>query len=108
MRPARTTLRRVSPPATVNVAPERRKIPAPTIAPTAAIVTSRRPRSLVTRTRTSSRTGEGDATGGERGKDYLSLCWRVYASGFVADFTIMEPREWNTVSTFSPVFALVR
>src|SRR3990172_1972655 len=101
--PARATPVRVSGPAAAYVAPTRTKMAAPTIAPTAAIVTSKRPRSRVTRTRTPS-PSSGVATGGHPGRDYLRL-WRPQGFAFVADIAISSPREWNAVSTFSPVFA---
>ncbi len=50
---------------TRKVAPRSRKMAAPTMAPTAAIVTSKRPRSRVTRTRTERAAGTADDTAGE-------------------------------------------
>src|SRR6266545_6920880 len=69
-------LTRTNGPATVYVAPTSRKIAAPTIDPTAAIVTSKSPRSRVTRTRTEPAPGPREATGGGESRGYLSL-WRA-------------------------------
>src|SRR2546422_9889609 len=57
-------LKRMSGPATAYAAPTRRKIAAPTIAPSAAIVMSNRPRSRVTRTRTEADAGPAPDTEG--------------------------------------------
>src|SRR2546426_773960 len=57
-------LARTRGPETVYAAPTSRKIAAPTIAPTAVIVTSNRPRSRVTRTRTDAAGGRGPDTRG--------------------------------------------
>src|SRR6266540_3577419 len=59
-------LRRTNGPATVYVAPTSRKMAAPTMAPTAAIVTSKSPRSRVTRTRTEPAPGPREATRAEK------------------------------------------
>src|SRR2546428_1755033 len=59
-------LARTRGPETVYAAPTRRKIAAPTIAPTAAIVTSNRPRTRVTRTRTDAAGGRGPDARGRR------------------------------------------
>src|SRR2546427_1566281 len=63
-------LKRMSGPATAYAAPTRRKIAAPTIAPSAAIVMSNRPRSRVTRTRTEADAGPAPDT--ERSEEHTS------------------------------------
>src|SRR3989449_2383919 len=75
MSAATPRLKRMSGPATAYAAPTRRKIAAPTIAPSAAIVMSNRPRSRVTRTRTEADAGPAPDTGGGEWAGYLSL-WR--------------------------------
>src|SRR5256712_12733113 len=66
MSAATPRLKRMSGPATAYAAPTRRKIAAPTIAPSAAIVMSNRPRSRVTRTRTEADAGPAPDTEGRR------------------------------------------
>src|SRR5438445_2867826 len=75
MSAATPRLKRMSGPATAYAAPTRRKIAAPTIAPSAAIVMSNRPRSRVTRTRTEADAGPAPDTEGGEWAGYLSL-WR--------------------------------
>src|SRR5207245_3992687 len=123
MSAATPRLKRVSGPATAYAAPTRRKIAAPTIAPSAAIVMSNRPRSRVTRTRTEADAGPAPDTEGGEWAGYLSL-WRCAGTveqgsvksedlrvdygcdaDFAAVFAIVSPSVRNTSSTFSPVFA---
>src|ERR671937_3131512 len=75
MAAARTRLMSTDGPATVYVAPTSRKIAAPIIAPTAAIVMSNRPRSRITRTRTEPDSNGERATARGDEVGYLSL-WR--------------------------------
>src|SRR5467141_1771985 len=113
-------------PDTAYAAPTRRKIAAPTIAPRAAIVTSKSPRSRETWMRTEPEAGAGTDTHERRRGRYLSL-WRRggrairspkqlrddfedepvldYDSDFDAPFAIRSPSVLKATSTFSPVFA---
>src|SRR5206468_4234006 len=109
-------------PATAYAAPTSRKIAAPTIAPTAAIVTSNRPRSRVTRTRTDPAGRPGPDTRGrsiarlletmatpDREKVFARPMQRDVRSRHEADFeavfAIVSPSVRKTRSTLSPVFA---
>src|SRR6266568_7717852 len=98
-------LTRTSGPATVYVAPTSKKIAAPTIAPSAAIVTSNRPRSRVTRTRTEPASFPRLATEPEKCAAYLSL-WRSTRT-YASDFDAARARSEEHTSELQSQFHLV-